>query len=171
MLKPHSQKPFWSKKYRKNVWTGYAIFFFIFSTIVLLIALYYYYNRVAYQDWRRYYNFFLMLGFFYTFAAISMVFSALNIISNRKAKKKMIYLSDIKHKFFLEVEGMVNYYLKVNEGKLYTAETLVSKLEKYFKDEKKKNYYRNNIESMLNLMVQRGTIQQVLENGKIHYSF
>lgn len=167
LVKPHSQKPTWSKKYRKKVWTGYAIFFFIFSTILLLVAIYFH-NRVGYYDWRRYFYFYLILGLFYVFTAISSVYLVLSL---RKTKKKMIYLSDIKLRIFLEVEGMVNYYLKVNEGKKYTAEALLSKLEKYFKDIKKKEYYRNNIETMLSLMVQRGTIQQEHENGKVHYSF
>ena len=170
LVKPHSQKLYWSKKYRKKVWTVYTIFFLIFSTILLLVAIYYY-NRVGYYDWRRYFYFYLILGLFYVFTAISSVYYVLSLISNRKTKKKMLNLSDIKLRFFLEVEGMVNYYLKVNEGKLHTTEALVSKLEKYFKDSKKKEYYRNNIETMLSLMVQRGTIQQEHENGKIHYSF
>jgi len=71
----------------------------------------------------------------------------------------MISPSEVKERFFLEIEGMVNYYLKENRGEAYTTKALISSLENYLKDNKKLEYFRNNIEEILIRMLQRGTIK------------
>jgi len=129
----------------------------------------YFYNEVAVFDRRRYFIFYLFLGILYVVIGVNSLFLVLTIISSIKLKKKVISPSDVR--FFLEIEGMVNYYLKKNEGKTYTAKALVSKLENYLKDHKRKEYFKTNIETMLSQMVQRGTIQQIQENGETIYSF
>jgi len=91
-------------------------------------------------------------------------------IKNRRLKKKIKDRYDYD-KIFFEIEGMVNYYLKQNEGDAYTAKSLVTKLEHNLEDVKKREYFRNNIENILNRMARRETIQQVQEGGEFYYSF
>lgn len=93
------------------------------------------------------------------------------LILRRKTKQIAISASNINEKFFLEIEGMVNYYLKKHEGETYTAKELVNKLENLIKDNKKKEYFRNNIEKIINRMVNRGTIQLVQVSGEVKYTF
>jgi len=91
-------------------------------------------------------------------------------IKNRRLKKKIKDRYDYD-KIFFEIEGMVNYYLKQNEGDAYTAKSLVTKLEHNLEDVKKREYFRNNIKNILNRMARRETIQQVQEGEEIYYSF
>jgi len=170
LFKPRRWTKTWTKKYRKKVWIGYAIFSLVFSTILLLIAIYFY-NSVVTLDWRRYFIFYLILGIIYVIVTISSLYLVLRLITSIKKQKKMISPSEVEERFFLEIEGMVNYYLQENEEEAYTAKALISRLENCLKDNKKLEYFRNNIEEILIRMVQRGTIQLVEDREGDKYSF
>lgn len=91
--------------------------------------------------------------------------------NKKKIKKEMIDSRDYGKRYFFEIEGMVNYYLKQNEGKVYTAESLVTKLVHNLEGVENREYFRNNIKNILKRMAQRKTIQQVQKEGEIYYSF
>lgn len=117
-----------------------------------------------------------MLGpLFFAFGIIILVIGLITGIKSdlenkKKIKKEMIDSRDYDKNFF-EIEGMVNYYLKQNEGDAYTAKSLVTKLEHNLEDVKKREYFRNNIKNILNRMARRETIQQKQEEGEIYYFF
>lgn len=136
---------------------------------MFLVALYYYY-RVGINDWRRYFIFYLILGILYVIITISSVYLVFRLITNRKKKKKRVQRSEVEERFFLEIEGMINWYLKKNEGETYTAKVLINNLENYLKENTMKEYFRNNIEEILFRMNQRGTIQLIQEKEGIKYS-
>ncbi len=108
-----------------------------------------------------------------------------NILSILGAMQFRWYIKDIKKrtimkkiedrydndKIFLEIEGMVNYYLKQNEGDVYTVESLVTKLLHNLEGVEKREYFRHNIKNILNRMAQRETIQQVQKEGETYYFF
>jgi len=122
------------------------------------------------------YVYILMLGpLFFAFGIIMLVIGLITGIKSdlenkKKIKKEMIDSRDYDKNFF-EIEGMVNYYLKQNEGDAYTAKSLVTKLEHNLEDVKKREYFRNNIKNILNRMARRETIQQKQEEGEIYYFF
>jgi hypothetical protein len=137
--------------------------------MVLLLLAIYFYNRRDIHDWSRHFAFYLILGIFYIITTLSTLYLVFTLIENRKNKRKRLALSEIEEGIFLEIEGMINYYLKENEGKAYTAKTLIKKLENYLIDKKKNEYFRNNIEDILVRMVQRGTIQSIEKSEGIRY--
>lgn len=117
----------------------------------------------------RYSIFYVIIGIMYIVIGLASLFILLSL--RRRTKQSAISANDINEKFFLEIEGMVNYYLKKHEGETYTAKELVNKLENLIKDNKKKEYFRNNIEKIINRMVDRGTIQLVQVSGEVKYAF
>lgn len=113
---------------------------------------------------------FLMAGISLTiFAIIWSTLYKWNIFNLGSKKDKLLNARSEKEKFFKECECNINYYLAKNKGIAFSAKALKSRLEDVFENPNLKEYFRRDINNILNTMVNQGTANSDQKNGYTHY--
>ena len=165
----YSNQNKWKKREERFHVEGHIVYLIMF-VIFYMTAFF----GISFLSWMlspsTYITAFLTQGIFVTvFAIIWLTLFKWNIFNLRSKKDKFLDARSEKEKFFKECEGTINYYLFINKGNAFSAKALKSKLEEVIENPNLKEYFRRDINNILNNMVNQGTANSVQKNGHTHY--